>query len=180
MPNDHLSQAIKEAYASVPSDEIIHDTLELYHPAFVDDGGDPAPIRVVCDTQDLSAYLEADAPINPGEEVTFIGLPFELELPDVDEQTLGQLVISIDNVSGEITKNIELSMQTPDKIRVIYRPYLSSDLSGPQMNPPLYMYINKIQVGTFRIKASAGFGDIMNKKFPANTYTMEEFPGLVR
>ena len=41
MPNDHLSQAIKEAYASVPSDEIIHDTLELYHPAFVDESENP-------------------------------------------------------------------------------------------------------------------------------------------
>ena len=36
MPNTALSEAIKEAYASAPSEQIILHTLELRHPAFVD------------------------------------------------------------------------------------------------------------------------------------------------
>ena len=37
MPNDVLQAAIKEAYASCPSDVFIYHTLEIKHPDFVDD-----------------------------------------------------------------------------------------------------------------------------------------------
>jgi len=174
MPDEALTQALKEAYASVPSDEVVLSCLEIWHPAFTE------PIRVVCDNQDFSAYLEADAPREGGEEVTFIGMPFEFSLPDVDDQTLGQLVISIDNVSGEVIRQIELSMSSPDRIEVIYRPYLENDISAPQMDPPLYMEIKNIQATTYRIEARAGFKDIMNRKFPGITYRLEDFPGLSR
>ena len=49
MPNAALSEAIKEAYASAPSQQIILHTLELRHPAFVDEAGQPVAIRVVRD-----------------------------------------------------------------------------------------------------------------------------------
>ncbi len=55
MPNAALSEAIKEAYASAPSEQIILHTLELRHPAFVDEAGQPVAIRVVRDTSDLWA-----------------------------------------------------------------------------------------------------------------------------
>ena len=174
MPNDALTEALKEAYASAPTDEVILSTLEIWHPSFTE------PIRVVCDTQDFSAFLEATAPRDAGSEVTFIGLPFDFSLPDIDDQSLGQLIISIDNVTAEITKNVELAMQSPEKIQAIYRPYLSTDTSGPQMNPPFYMYIKTISVTMFRIEAKAGFQDMLNRKFPGVVYTLEDFPGLSR
>jgi hypothetical protein len=62
MPNAALSEAIKEAYASAPSDQIILHTLELRHPAFVDHAGQLVAIRVVRDTGDLWARLESQAP----------------------------------------------------------------------------------------------------------------------
>ena len=33
MPNDAYSEAIKEAYASAPTDIVVIDTLEISHPA---------------------------------------------------------------------------------------------------------------------------------------------------
>ena len=53
MPDDTLSLAIKEAYASAPSNLVIHHTLEIWHPNFT------TPIRVVRDNVDLSAKLES-------------------------------------------------------------------------------------------------------------------------
>ena len=47
MPNTALSEAIKEAYASAPSQQIILHTLELRHPSFVDETGQLVAIRVV-------------------------------------------------------------------------------------------------------------------------------------
>ena len=59
MPNTLLSEALREAYASAPSDVVILHTLELRHPSFLDDDGQPIAIRVVRDNQDLTARLEA-------------------------------------------------------------------------------------------------------------------------
>ena len=61
MPDPSISQAIKEAYAAAPSDVVILHTLELRHPAFKDDEGQPTAIRVVRDHVDLTARLEPTA-----------------------------------------------------------------------------------------------------------------------
>ena len=84
MPNDTLSLALREAYASAPSDVVILHTLELRHPSFVDDDSQPIAIRVVRDNQNLTARMEATAPLNAFEMVEFIAMGFDLELPPVD------------------------------------------------------------------------------------------------
>ena len=66
MPNNALSEALREAYASAPSDVVILHTLELRHPSFIDDDGDSIAIRVVRDNQDLKARLESSAPLDGG------------------------------------------------------------------------------------------------------------------
>jgi len=76
MPDPALSAALAEAYAAAPSDVVVLHTLELRHPAFRDDNGNPTAIRVVRDHADLVARLEASAPLNPVEMVTFTALAF--------------------------------------------------------------------------------------------------------
>lgn len=65
MPNDVLQEAIKEAYASCPSDVFIYHTLEIKHPDFVDDDGNPTTIRLVQGFKNITAKLEN------GEKVEF-------------------------------------------------------------------------------------------------------------
>jgi Domain of unknown function (DUF1833) len=65
-----LTEALAEVYASNPQDEVVLNTLELRHPTFVDDAGNPAPIRVVADYASATATLETDAPLNAGEAVS--------------------------------------------------------------------------------------------------------------
>ena len=170
--NESLNAAIEEAYATAPAAEVILNTLELRHPAFT------APIRVVLDNADFTAYLEADAPVDGGTEVLFTAFKFGFKLPDVTGQGNSELQITIDNVSREIQDNIELSMGWPDKIELTYRPYLAGDPSGPQMNPPLHMTAVNIEVNLYTVTLRATFGDLLNKKFPGETYTLERFPGL--
>ena len=55
MPDPSLSDAIIEAYATAPTDQVIYHTLELWHPIFT------APIRVVRDNAAISAMIEASA-----------------------------------------------------------------------------------------------------------------------
>lgn len=172
--NNNLSEALKEAYASAPNNIVIVHTLEIRHPAFSE------PIRVVNDYQPVEAALEANAPLNPGELVTYQAFSFELTLPEVMEKGIPELGIKIDNVSREIIRNIELAIPQPDKLEVTYRAYLSNDLAaGPHNDPPLHLTITSIEADAFAINAKASIADFINKKFPNKEYDETRFPGLI-
>lgn len=173
MPDPTLEEALKEAYATAPAGEVILHTLEFRHPSFTE------PLRVVRDKADLNATLEADAPENGGEEVTFVQFAFDLELPDVTSGSSPELMLTIDNVSRDILTYIDLAANSQDLIEVTYRPYLLSDTSQPQMNPPLTMTVKEIEADIFRINARCGFGNFANKPFPAEVYDLQRFAGLL-
>jgi hypothetical protein len=80
-----ITEALAEVYASNPQDEVVLTTLELRHSSFIDDAGNPAPIRVVADYNDLVATLESDAPLNAGQSVTFTAVAFQFALPSMEE-----------------------------------------------------------------------------------------------
>lgn len=173
MPDSTLTQAIKEAYASAPTNVVILHTLELYHPAF------STPIRVVRDFTDLTATLEATAPRNPSAAVLFTAFNFDFNKPEVSPDGIPQVTISLDNVDRGIVANIEAAMTTTDLVTVIYREFLSNDLSSPQNNPPLAMTIISITADMFKVTATATFPNLMNKRFPTKEYSSEMFPGLI-
>ncbi len=180
MPDPTLNAAIAEAYASAPSDIVILHTLELRHPAFRDDEGQPIAVRLVRDHQDLSAKLEDTAPLNPDEYVTFIAMGFDLELPPVDTSPVPEITVTIDNVSRELIKHLDAAVESAEKIEITYRPYLSNDLSGPQMDPPITLILSEVEADVSRVVGRARMLDIGNKSFPSETYTATRFPGLTR
>lgn len=178
MADSTLTLAIKEAYASAPADVVIYHTLELYHSAFIDEQGDPAPIRVVRDYDNLDARLESTAARNPSEVVTFIAFNFEFTKPEVGPDNIPQVTLSLDNVDRAIVANIEKTMGTFEQIKLIYREFISTDLSAPQNNPPTELSIMSITADVFKITATAGFPNLMNRRFPTQEYTTEVFTGL--
>lgn len=167
MPDNTLSQALREAYAAAPVSVVVFHTLELNHPAF------DQPIYVVNDRTDLLAKLET------GEDVTFLRFAFRLVRPEVSPTGVPQMTVEIDNVSRDILANVQLAMQSTALITLTYRQYLSNDLSGPQNDPPMTMVLSNIRADVFKVTATAGFGDLNNKRFPTEEYTAERFPGLV-
>lgn len=173
MADSTLSQAIKEAYASAPANVVIYHTLELRHPAFT------APIRVVRDFEDLTATLESSAPVNPGAVVTFVRFSFDFSKPEMSANGVPQMSIEIDNVDRSIVANIEAALATTDLVEATYREYISTDLAAPQNDPPIRMTLMSITADVFRVKAVAGFPELMNRRFPSTEYDAETFPGLV-
>lgn len=173
MTDTTLSAAIKEAYASAPANVVIYHTLELRHPAF------SSPIRVVRDYADLTATLEATAPVDPSTAVTFTRFAFDFTKPEVSSVGVPQITITMDNVDRAIVANIEAALTTTDLVQVTYREYLSSDLTVPANNPPLSMTIMSVTADVFKVTAVAGFPDMMNRRFPSLEYSAEVFPGLV-
>lgn len=167
-----LSPALAEAYASCPADVIELSTLEIYHPTW------PAPLRLVRDRQDLTARLEASAPNDPGAEVLFQAFPFDFTLPKRGEGRQ-ELRVTVDNATRllmDLIEGMDLAYDQP--VRVIYRPYLSTDLTAPHMNPPLRLAVRSIGVDQQRVALSCGYADFANRKFPRRVYRVEEFPGL--
>lgn len=174
------TEALAEAYASSPIDEIAYDTLELIHPAFVDAEGNPASIRVVQGFEKITATLEPNAPMNPGETVDFTALAFKFSKPGFEDDSVPSLKFSISNVSREITKYLELAIEQTTAITMIYRQYLSSDLSGPQNDPVVIMELTSAEAGLMAITGTATLATVHNWPFPNYQYTPQRFPGLVR
>ena len=154
MPNDVLQQAIMEAYASSPSDVLIYHTLEIKHPDFMDDNRNP----IVQGFHNITAKLET------GKDVEFQAMCFNIELPPVDTSAVPEITIEIDNVSREIGKHLDNAASSQYKTELVYRPYLSTDLTTPQMIPPVRLTVTEISG---------------NKTFPNETYRLSKFMGLV-
>ena len=173
MPDPTLSDAIREAYASAPVDQIIYHTLELWHPAF------STPIRVVRDFNSLEARIEAGAARDAGSVVTFVGFAFDIIPPDQTTSGVPQCIIEIDNVDRTILSQIDLAVQSAEQITAIYRAYLSDALlDGPENDPPMELMMISVSATPFRIRGTAGFPDLINLRFPKLDYDLEVFPGL--
>jgi len=83
-------------------------------------------------------------------------------------------------VSREIVKHLDAAATSQDKIEVTYRPYLSTDLEGPQLDPPITLVVTEVEADVFRVIGRARMLDVGNKALPAESYTAKRFPGLTR
>jgi hypothetical protein len=166
------TDAIKEAYASCPSSVAVIETVEIYHPDWA------SVIRLVKDKENLTATLESTAPNNPSTSVVFTALDFTISQPRVGEGRQ-ELELTVDNASLTLIPLIEThDLSSLDEARVIYRPYLSTDLSGPHLNPPLNLTVIGISATMASVSITCGYADFANLRFPRKVYTATEFPGL--
>lgn len=164
--NNALSQAIKEAYASVPVNSVAIDSIELIHPKL------PTAIRLVNQRQGMNLTLEN------GQTHYFNAVGFKFVLPAAGENGRQDLQITIDNVDKRISAFINQAKEFFEPVEIIYRPYLSTDLTTPQMNPPLVLTLQDVSITQFQVQAKATFADILNQKFPKEYYTRKRFPSL--
>lgn len=169
--NPTLDDIAREAYSQAPVDPVLH-TLEIRHSAFT------APIRVVRDRQDHTLRLENEAPQNAGQFVTFTRFAFEFVLPKIDQSGTPKLQIAMDNVDRVIRRSLDQAIYSLAPVEVLYRPYLASNAEAPIMSPILHFEIESIDMTPLRVTAVCRIDDLVNKQFPGNVYTVDEFPGL--
>lgn len=179
MPDPSLSDALAEAAALAPAEEIVVHTIEIRHPDFVDALGDADSIRLVADTEDLVAPLEASAPIRGGQWVTFTAVAFRFALAPIEPGTTPEIEITIDGVSRALMTYLDLAVSSAQPVVVAYRPYLDSAVGdGPQMDPVPTFEASSITVGTTSLTLKARTGIDLRGTFPIRQYTITEFPGL--
>lgn len=166
MPNPSLQDAIKEAYAVCPTNKVIFETLEIRQDGIQD------PIYIVKAPVGITANDENGTPIN------FRPMGFTISLPAENEEGFKSLTVAVDNVDRSVGDFVEAAKSEPVPVEVIYRPYLSDDLTQPQMDPPLVLFLKEIQVTNFQVTGRATFMDLVNAKFPSDLYTRSRFPSL--
>lgn len=181
MPNERITEALREAYASAPVGVIVYQTIEIIHPGFIDEEDNPTSVRVVRDKQDLVATLEAGAPLDGGQSVTFTAFAFDVTYPPQEREgglPEGQLVI--DNVSREVTRQLELTVGSQEITKMIFREFLSTDLSQPHNVPPMQFDLADVKCEVQRVTARVTALNPKNKRFPGLDYRIDDFPALAR
>lgn len=164
--NDSLTEALKEAFASAPTSKVIYNTLEIVQEGVQD------PVYLVQARQAIVATDEN------GIQKVFEASGFQFSLPPASSEGFRNLNISIDNIDRQVSDFLSTARSTKVPVKAIFRPFLSDDLSAPQMNPPIVLFIKDVSVNPLQVDGSATFMDIVNKKFPSILYTRERFPGL--
>ena len=166
MPNAALTEALREAYALAPTEIVILNTLQISHPALASD------LFLVQDIVPNDFTLE-DLSVE-----TFEPVGFRFALPVIGANGLQELTLSIDNTDRRITDFVNTIKGQTGTTEVKYRPYLSNDLTTPQLSPPLLLFLKEISITAIEIQGRATFADIINKRFPNEWYTRERFPSL--
>jgi len=164
--DDTLTEAIREAYASPRSSEVIFETIEIAHALLTE------PVYLVNDKIELVATLETS------DEVTFRPVGFELKRPDSNDAGLSELTLTIDNTNREAGEIAIQLAESTDPPQVKYRVYVASDLGTPANDPPVTLFLRDVEIGTFQVKARAVFMDLVNHPFLHVLYRRRTFPSL--
>lgn len=176
-------EALQEAYASAPTEEVILHTLELRHSSF-----DETAIRVVMDYGDLFTVndvetrghyltLEPTAPVQASQSVLFQSCMFRLSLPEQKEGSLPSIDVELDNVTREISQYLDEAIGDRAPLELTYREYLASNKIEPQFILG-GLTMRQVKANMSRVTGTAQFGDLINKSFPGKLYRPDEFRGL--
>lgn len=172
MPDPLVSAALAEAYASAPDGAVVLDTLEIWHPAFTQ------ALRIVADDRALDARLEADAPREGGEVVSFIPLGFRLRPPEAIAEAPGVLEAEIDATGREILVELEAAAVSLDPVEVIWRRFVAAAaLDGPDYVVG-GLTVRSASATPARLVAQAGWHDLTGERWPRLVYSRDRFPTL--
>lgn len=174
--SDLYTDAWAEAVASCPTDHQPFCTVELQHPAFLEDGV-LIPLRFVAAERDMSFGIEAGATFDPGEMAVFRACAFSAEYPEVAEGRVPSSRIAVDNVARDLTEYLHEAVRVRAELALIYREYLPDDLSEPSYGPTRFR-LSQVDVNGARMEGIATLRDLTNMGFPRGTYTRALFPGL--
>lgn len=170
-PSERRERALREVEARRPAGLQSVTTLELRHPSL------PEPVRLVADNAPLDARLEADAPVEAGQVVTFLDLAFQAAPPEQAEGRFPEIELRLDGAAHLIEPHLEAVLEDDTPIELIWREYIREDaLEGPGR---VYrgFELDSTRASDLTVSGRAGvYG--LDRRF-GKTYDLEEYPGLV-
>ena len=175
-PDELLSQALQEAWVSMPAGTLVWETLEFLFTV----AGVTTAARFVNNRQAIDATLESDAPLDASTEVSFAPAAFSAVLPPLTESGgVPELQITTSNVGREMALHFQAAAFSPDPVQVIHRLYTSGDTSAPHTSPgPLRMDVYGISATAEAVTARCRWDDMAGRRFPRLEYVARRFPAL--
>lgn len=165
--NPNLHPALVEAYATAPAAVAHVHTLELRHESMSE------PLYLV------QGFLHRDMKITTGGSFKkFRACAFNFTLPATDDGGLQELTLTMDNANNRVSDFCESAMNFPAPVEIYYRPFLSTDLETPLMDPPLRLFLKDVSISEAQVSGRAVPVDFLNLKFPTELYTTPRFPSL--
>lgn len=165
MPDDKLTDAIKEAWAVAKSNVATLECIEVSHSL----GG----VFYLVNNTEYLTFTHEDATSHDYEPV-----PFRLQRPKQGETGSQELSLTIDNVDQRISDFVTAIKNSQEGAVVRYRYYLSNDLTTPGRTAPLELTIVEGSMGLLDATFRCRFVDVVNQEFPNERYTRQRFPGL--
>lgn len=166
------SVAYRRFLANAPIDQREYRTIELYHPEFT------YTPRFVQDRVNFDFTLEAGAPRNASQLITFTAMAMQVTEPQ-EEQGLEQtLMIRLGGVGAEVQDQIDLirGQEVLTPIECVYRKYYSGDIGAPVK--VIYLSVSGVRFDNYTgVAVTAEDVDLANKASSAR-YTLERFPML--
>ncbi|TCP78316.1 uncharacterized protein DUF1833 [Pseudomonas putida] len=156
--------ALETLYASGGAAVII-PTLELTCPAWT------YPIYLCQGFEDITARTEA------GLAVRFTASGFAAALPARDNSGNQTLTFAIDNVTGEAQQLIDQALEARERITLVFRIFISSDLSAPAERPYRMTVLSGFMQGA-SVQLNAGYFDLINLAWPRRKYDLAFAPCL--
>ncbi|WP_082476976.1 major capsid protein [Pseudomonas sp. Leaf58] len=111
-----------------------------------------------------------------GRTLTFIAMAMDLALPKNDNSAFQNLVLGLDNVTGEVQEVVEEAKAADERFIITFRRYLAEDLTFPQERYRMTLLSREYEDDV--AKLTAGFFDLLNTNGLRTVLTTTLAPGL--
>lgn len=131
------------------------------------------PFYIVNDT--IPHTLPLDDSLTPIIK-TFETRGFKLRQVGSGENGLQSLGITIDDIDRRVSQFVARAKHYQSPVELVFRVYLSDDLSKPQNNPPTTLFLTSSSKSAEGFSGTCSTIDVVNYPFPNQYYRLEQFP----
>lgn len=131
----------------------------------------PQPIVLVRDYQNHTITTEDN------RTLLALSTGMDVALPKKDKSGSQSLQFALDNVRGEAVAAMRAALREQEEVRLIFRQYVSSDLSAPADNP-YHFIVRSFQAKGPQVDVVAAFFDLIDMAYPRDVYDSKFAPGL--
>ncbi|WP_058911869.1 DUF1833 family protein [Entomohabitans teleogrylli] len=122
-------------------------------------------------------YRDITATTENGNTVTFPAYAIDIALPARNSDGTQDLKFAICNINGAVSTAIRNAGDAGHSASLIYRNYVSTDLSAPA-SPPYTLDIKSGYWTATEAQITAGYMNVLDTAWPRYRYTLPNFPGL--
>lgn len=123
-----------------------------------------------------SGYQDRICGTEDGRVLTFVAMAMDLALPKNDNSAFQNLVLGLDNVTGEVQEVVEEAKAADERFIITFRRYLAEDLSFPQERYRMTLLSREYENDV--AKLTCGLMDLLNTNGMREILDATKAPGL--